>query len=180
MSRIGSQEISIPSGVEVKISSDKVVVKGPKGELTSPVMEELTVKQDNGVITVERNSESKHVRSLHGLCNSLIKNAVEGVTNGFKKELEIQGVGYRAQMKGNVLELALGYSHNIDFPIPEGITINVEKNVNVTIEGADKQQVGQVAANIRDLRPPEVYKGKGIRYKGEFVARKVGKAAAGK
>lgn len=180
MSRIGIQEIPIPAGVTVKITEGHVEVKGPKGTLTSPVPEGISVKEDDGAIKVDRSSDEKRIRALHGLCRSLINNSVLGVTEGFKKELEIHGVGYRAQAKGKTVEFSLGYSHTIDFPVPEGISINVEKNTAVTVEGADKQQVGQVAAKIRELRPPEVYKGKGIRYKGEYVARKVGKAAAGK
>jgi large subunit ribosomal protein L6 len=180
MSRIGIQEIKIPSGVSVKINDDHVEVKGPKGTLTSPIVENISVSQEDGLIKVDRHDESKRTRALHGLVRSLINNNVIGVTEGFKKQLEIHGVGYRAQVKGKSVEFNLGYSHSIDFPMPEGITINVEKNTEVTVEGANKQQVGQVAAKIRELRPPEVYKGKGIRYKGEYVARKVGKAAAGK
>jgi large subunit ribosomal protein L6 len=139
----------------------------------------ITATQDGDVLTVNRDVDTKQQRAYHGLCRSLLNNAVIGVSDGFKKELDIIGIGYRAAVKGKELELNLGYSSPVLYAIPEGITISVEKNTQVTVEGIDKQKVGQVAAEIRDLRPPEVYKGKGIRYKGEWVQRKVGKAAAG-
>lgn len=180
MSRIGIQEIKLPAGLSVKITEEEVQVKGSKGQLTAPLFPGLEVVQEEDTIKVTRNDESKKVRALHGLCRSLINNAVIGVSTGFKKDLEILGVGYRATPKGKDVEFALGYSHPILFDVPEGITVTVEKNTLLTVEGIDKQKVGQIAANIRSLRPPEPYKGKGIRYKGEFVIRKVGKAAGGK
>jgi large subunit ribosomal protein L6 len=180
MSRVGKQEIKMPQGASVQISTDSVTVKGPKGQLTSPLLPGITVTQDGDTLTVQRAEDTKQARAYHGLCRSLLNNAVVGVSEGFKKELEILGVGYRAAVKGKEVEFNLGYSHSILFPIPDGISISVEKNTEVTVSGIDKQQVGQVAAKIRDLRPPEVYKGKGVRYKGEYVQRKVGKAAAGK
>ena len=180
MSRIGIQEIKLPAGLSIKVTPEQVEVKGPKGLLTAPLFPGLEVVQEDNTLKVNRHDESKKVRALHGLCRSLLNNAVIGVTEGFKKDLEILGVGYKATLKGKDIEFALGYSHPILFKAPEGITFAVEKNTQVTVSGIDKQKVGQVAANIRDLRPPEPYKGKGIRYKGEYVIRKVGKAAAGK
>ena len=180
MSRVGKQEIKLPAGLSVQIADKLVTIKGPKGQLTSPVMPGIKVAQEGDSLKVTRERDSKQMRAYHGLCRSLINNAVLGVTEGFRKELEIHGVGYRAAVKGKDVEFNLGYSHPVLFPIPEGINISVDKNVNVTVEGIDKQKVGQVAAEIRDLRPPEVYKGKGVRYKGEYVRRKVGKAATGK
>ena len=179
MSRIGLQPITLPSGTSVTISESEVVVKGPKGQLTSPLMPRIKVKQNGDTLTLERADEEKQTRAFHGLCRSLLYNAVVGVSQGFKKELEIQGIGYRAAVKGSTLELQLGYSHPIVYSIPKEITISVEKNTAISIEGIDKQKVGQVAAEIRSFRPPEVYKGKGVRYKGEYVQRKVGKAAVG-
>lgn len=180
MSRIGIQEIKLPAGLSVKITAEEVQVKGAKGQLTAPLFPGLEVVQEENTLKVNRHDESKKVRALHGLCRSLLNNAVLGVTNGFKKDLEILGVGYRATPKGKNVEFALGYSHPILFKVPEGISVAVEKNTQLSVSGIDKQLVGQVAANIRSLRPPEPYKGKGIRYKGEYVIRKVGKAAAGK
>lgn len=180
MSRVGKQPIKIPQGASVEISDSEVTIKGPKGMLKSPVLPGITVEQDSGMLLVKRADDSKQTLAYHGLCRSLINNAVTGVSEGFKKELEIQGVGYRAVVKGKEVEFSLGFSHTISFPVPEGIQISVEKNTRVTIEGIDKQKVGQVAAEIRRMRPPEVYKGKGIRYLGEYVIHKVGKAAAGK
>lgn len=180
MSRVGKQPIKIPQGSSIEIRTDEVTIKGPKGVLKSPIMQGITVEQDSGTILVKRADDSKQTLAYHGLCRSLLNNAVIGVSEGFKKELEIQGVGYRAVVKGKEVEFSLGFSHTISFPVPDGINISVEKNTQVTVEGIDKQKVGQVAAEIRGLRPPEVYKGKGIRYLGEYVIRKVGKAAAGK
>ncbi|HUX05833.1 MAG TPA: 50S ribosomal protein L6 [Acidobacteriota bacterium] len=181
MSRIGKKPITLPEGTSVvSIVETEVVVKGPKGQLTSPLMPGISVKQEGaGTLIVDRANEEKQTRAYHGLCRSLLNNAVVGVSAGFKKQLEIQGIGYRAAVKDMALELQLGYSHPIIYPIPEGISISVEKNTLITVEGIDKQQVGQVAAEIRAMRPPEVYKGKGIRYVGEYVRRKVGKAAVG-
>jgi len=179
MSRIGKQPVVLPSGTSANIGADQVVVKGPKGQLTSPLRPRITVRQEGDSLLVERANDEKQTRADHGLCRALLSNAVIGVSEGFKKELEIQGIGYRAAVKGSDLELQLGYSHPVVYPIPKGISIGVEKNTAITIEGIDKQQVGQVAAEIRGFRPPEVYKGKGVRYKGEVVRRKVGKAAVG-
>ena len=177
MSRIGKQPIAVPSGVEVTIEPELVRVKGPKGELTERVNRDIDVKQENGEILVARPTDRGEHRALHGLTRSLIANMVEGVTNGFEKRLEIQGVGYRAQLQGSKLVLALGYSHPVELDAPEGIDFEVPQPTRVVVRGISKQAVGEVAANIRKARPPEPYKGKGIRYEGEHVARKVGKRA---
>ncbi len=177
MSRIGKAPITIPSGVEVTLGSEEISIKGPKGTLTQTVPGEITVRQDGDTLLVERPDDTRQNRSLHGLTRALIANMVEGVTNEFTKELEIIGVGYRATAKGNdKLELALGYSHNIDYAAPSGVTFEVPAPTQIIVRGVDKQQVGQVAAEIRDFRKPEPYKGKGVRYKGEYVVRKAGKA----
>jgi large subunit ribosomal protein L6 len=177
MSRIGKQPIAVPSGVEVTIEPELVKVKGPKGELSERVNRDMDVKQENGEILVARPTDRGDHRALHGLTRSLIANMVEGVTNGFEKRLEIQGVGYRAQLQGNKLVLALGYSHPVEMDAPDGIDFEVPQPTRVVVRGISKQAVGEVAANIRKARPPEPYKGKGIRYEGEHVARKVGKRA---
>jgi large subunit ribosomal protein L6 len=177
MSRIGKQPIAVPSGVEVTIEPELVKVKGPKGELSERVNRDMDIKQENGEILVARPTDRGDHRALHGLTRSLIANMVEGVTNGFEKRLEIQGVGYRAQLQGNKLVLALGYSHPVEMDAPEGIDFEVPQPTRVIVRGISKQAVGEVAANIRKARPPEPYKGKGIRYEGEHVARKVGKRA---
>jgi large subunit ribosomal protein L6 len=177
MSRIGKQPIAVPSGVEVTIESELVKVKGPKGELSERVNRDMDVKQENGEILVARPTDRGDHRALHGLTRSLIANMVEGVTNGFEKRLEIQGVGYRAQLQGTKLVLALGYSHPVEMDAPDGIDFEVPQPTRVIVRGISKQAVGEVAANIRKARPPEPYKGKGIRYEGEHVARKVGKRA---
>jgi large subunit ribosomal protein L6 len=177
MSRIGKQPIAVPSGVEVTIEPELVKVKGPKGELSERVNRDMDVKQENGEILVARPTDRGDHRALHGLTRSLIANMVEGVTNGFEKRLEIQGVGYRAQLQGNKLVLALGYSHPVEMDAPDGIDFEVPQPTRVIVRGISKQAVGEVAANIRKARPPEPYKGKGIRYEGEHVARKVGKRA---
>jgi large subunit ribosomal protein L6 len=175
MSRIGKKPIDIPSGVEIDIKPGEIRVKGPKGELTQVISHEMTVKAGDGVITVERPTDRGPHRALHGLTRSLLANMVTGVTEGYEKRLEIQGVGYRAAAKGRNLELALGYSHPVTVEAPEGIEFEVPQPTEVVVRGIDKQKVGQIAANIRESRPPEPYKGKGIRYRGEHVARKVGK-----
>jgi large subunit ribosomal protein L6 len=175
MSRIGKQPIAVPSGVEVTIEPELVKVKGPKGELSERVNRDIDVKQENGEILVARPTDRGDHRALHGLTRSLIANMVEGVTNGFEKRLEIQGVGYRAQLQGSKLVLALGYSHPVEMDAPDGIDFEVPQPTRVIVRGISKQAVGEVAANIRKARPPEPYKGKGIRYEGEHVARKVGK-----
>ncbi|MET0761298.1 MAG: 50S ribosomal protein L6 [Thermoleophilaceae bacterium] len=177
MSRIGKQPIPVPSGVEVTIEPALVKVKGPKGELSERVDRNMQVKQENGEILVARPTDRGEHRALHGLTRSLIANMVEGVTNGFEKRLEIQGVGYRAQLQGRKLVLALGYSHPIEMEAPDGIEFEVPQPTRVIVRGISKQAVGEVAANIRKQRPPEPYKGKGIRYEGEYVMRKVGKRA---
>ncbi|MEX2526866.1 MAG: 50S ribosomal protein L6 [Gemmatimonadota bacterium] len=177
MSRIGKAPIQVPSGVQVTRDGAELKVKGPKGELRLDVHPEMDVKLEDGVITVARPSDARNHRALHGLTRSLIANMVEGVTDGFKKTLEIQGVGYRAEKRGNGIVLSLGFSHTVDVPAPEGISLEVPNQTTVVVEGADKQMVGQVAANIRSVRPPEPYKGKGVRYQGEQVRRKAGKTA---
>ena len=177
MSRIGKQPIAVPSGVEVTIEPELVKVKGPKGELSERVNRDIDVKQENGEILVARPTDRGEHRALHGLTRSLIANMVEGVTNGYEKRLEIQGVGYRAQLQGKKLVLALGYSHPVEMDAPDGIDFEVPQPTRVIVRGISKQAVGEVAANIRKARPPEPYKGKGIRYEGEHVARKVGKRA---
>jgi large subunit ribosomal protein L6 len=177
MSRIGRSPIPIPQGVEVTVSGARVSVKGPKGTLERDVHPDMTVRVEDGVLTVERPSDERVHRSLHGLTRSLIANMVEGVTTGFSKVLEIQGVGYRATAKGKDIEMALGFSHAVPVAAPDGITFTVESPTRIVVSGFDKQLVGQVAANIRAWRPPDPYKGKGIRYEGEYVRRKAGKAA---
>ena len=183
MSRIGKQPIPVKDGVTVTVADNNVVTtKGPKGELHVPIDPDLTVKVEDGEVILERPTEQQRHRAMHGLYRSLIDNAVIGVTEGYKKQLELIGVGYRAEVNNGVLELALGFSHPIYFLPPDGITITAEsargQNPKITIEGIDKQMVGQVAAKIRSLRPPEPYKGKGVRYVGEYVRRKAGKTAA--
>ncbi|MEA2332978.1 MAG: large subunit ribosomal protein [Thermoleophilaceae bacterium] len=177
MSRIGKQPISVPDGVEITIEPELVKVKGPKGELQERVSREITVERDNGEIRVTRSTNRGEHRALHGLTRSLIANMIEGVTNGYEKRLEIQGVGYRAQLQGNKLVLALGYSHPVELDAPTGIDFEVPLPTRIVVRGISKQAVGEVAAIIRKQRPPEPYKGKGIRYEGEHVARKVGKRA---
>jgi large subunit ribosomal protein L6 len=175
MSRIGKKPIILPGGVEVEIKPGLVRVKGPKGELTQVISHEMTVKADDGVITVERPTDRGPHRALHGLTRSLVANMIIGVTEGYEKRLDIQGVGYRAAARGKNLELALGYSHPVSIEAPAGIEFEVPQPTEVVVRGIDKQKVGQIAANIRESRPPEPYKGKGIRYRDEHVARKVGK-----
>jgi large subunit ribosomal protein L6 len=177
MSRIGRKPIPVPSGVTVSIEPELVRVNGPKGELSERIHRDITVAQDGEEIVVTRPTDRGEHRALHGLTRSLVANMVEGVTAGYVKTLEIQGVGYRAQLKGRDLELALGYSHPVPIKAPEGIEFEVPQPTRVVVKGISKQLVGEVAANIRKKRPPEPYKGKGIRYEGEYVARKVGKRA---
>jgi large subunit ribosomal protein L6 len=177
MSRIGRKPIPVPDAVTVDLAPGRVSVKGPKGELAQALSAEMKVEQSDGVLTVERPTNRGEHRALHGLTRSLIANMVEGVTEGFEKRLEIQGVGYRAQLKGRNLEMALGYSHPVSIEAPEGIEFEVPQPTEIVVRGIDKQLVGQVAADIRKRRPPEPYKGKGIRYRDEHVARKVGKRA---
>jgi large subunit ribosomal protein L6 len=177
MSRIGRKPIELPEGVSVEIGPGRVSVKGPKGELEQQISRDMQIEQDDGALSVQRPTDRGEHRALHGLTRSLIANMVEGVTDGFEKRLEIQGVGYRAQLKGRGLELALGFSHPVSIPAPDGIEFEVPQPTEIVVRGIDKQLVGQVAADIRKRRPPEPYKGKGIRYQGEHVARKVGKRA---
>jgi large subunit ribosomal protein L6 len=177
MSRIGRKPVPVPDAVTVEIATGGIAVKGPKGELSQVLSREMSVSQEEGAITVARPTDRGEHRALHGLTRSLIANMVEGVTDGFEKRLEIQGVGYRAALKGKNLELALGYSHPVAIEAPEGIEFEVPQPTEVVVKGIDKQLVGQVAADIRKRRPPEPYKGKGVRYKGEQILRKVGKRA---
>ncbi len=177
MSRIGRKPIDVPSGVDITVKPELVTVKGPKGELSERIHRDMTVSVEDGVVSVTRPTDRGEHRALHGLTRSLVANMVEGVTNGYAKGLEIQGVGYRAVMKGKDLELALGYSHPVSIVAPDGIEFEVPQPTRVVVKGISKQAVGETAAIIRKQRPPEPYKGKGIRYEGEFVARKVGKRA---
>jgi large subunit ribosomal protein L6 len=177
MSRIGKQPITVPSGVTVTIEPELVKVSGPKGELSERKNRDIDVTQDGDTLTVTRPTDRGEHRALHGLTRSLVANMVEGVTNGYEKRLEIQGVGYRAALKGKNLEMALGYSHPVNIDAPEGVEFEVPMPTRIIVRGISKQAVGETAANIRKQRPPEPYKGKGIRYEGEYVARKVGKRA---
>ncbi len=179
MSRIGKQPIAVPAGVEVTIDGTTVTVKGSKGELSRTLPEIMIIRQEGAEILVERPDDSREARSLHGLTRTLIANMVEGVSNGYRKKLELVGVGYRAALKGTDLEMQLGYSHPVLVKAPEGISFEVPSQTEIIVCGTSKEQVGQVAANIRKWRKPEPYKGKGIRYEGERVRRKLGKAAKG-
>jgi large subunit ribosomal protein L6 len=175
MSRIGKKPVTVPGGVTVTLEGPRVTVKGPKGELSRTLPAEMRVQQDAGVITVERPSDAGRHRALHGLTRSLLQNMVQGVTEGFSKKLEIHGVGYKAEAHPAGVRLVVGYSHPVEYEAPAGIAIKVETPTQVTVEGIDKEMVGQVAAELRGVRPPEPYKGKGIRYLGEHVRRKAGK-----
>ena len=177
MSRIGLMPITVPNGVEVKINGSNVSVKGSKGELTRTFSDVITIKQDADTITLERPDDTRESKSLHGLSRALLFNMVEGVSNGFSKKLVMVGVGYRAALKGKNLELQVGFSHPVLVEAPAGITFEVPSQTEIVVSGCDKEQVGQVAANIRAYRKPEPYKGKGIRYENEYVRRKLGKAA---
>jgi large subunit ribosomal protein L6 len=177
MSRIGKKPIEIPTGVSVALSPGRVQVNGPLGELSQQVPQRISIEQRDGELVVERPTDRGPDRALHGLTRTLVANMVEGVTKGFEKRLEIQGVGYRASLRGTALELNVGFSHSVVKDAPAGITFDVPTPTEVIVKGIDKQQVGQVAAEIRKVRPPEPYKGKGIRYQGEYVRRKVGKRA---
>jgi large subunit ribosomal protein L6 len=179
MSRIGKQPIAIPEGVQVSVEGSRVEVKGPRGSLAQALHADMLIVVEDGIIRVQRPSDERFHRSLHGLTRTLVANMVEGVTKGFEKRLEIIGVGYRAALKETGLELALGFSHPVSFPAPEGIEFEVPSPTRIVIRGSDKQLVGEVAAEIRKLRKPEPYKGKGIRYEGEYVRKKAGKAAKG-
>ena len=177
MSRIGKKPIELPAGVSVSIDPGRVMVNGPLGELRQEVPQRMKIEQSDGELTVTRPTDRGDDRALHGLTRSLIANMVEGVTSGFQKRLEIQGVGYRAAVRGTDLELNVGFSHSVVLKAPQGITYEVPTPTEVIVKGIDKQQVGQAAAEVRKVRPPEPYKGKGIRYEGEYVRRKVGKRA---
>jgi len=177
MSRIGRKPIEVPAGVSVSVSPGRVMVNGPLGELSQTVPQRIAVEQKDGELIVIRPTDRGEDRALHGLTRTLVANMVEGVTKGFEKRLEIQGIGYRAQLKGEDLELSVGYSHTVPYKPPKGISFEVPQPTVVVVKGIDKQRVGQVAAEIRSVRPPEPYKGKGIRYAGEYVRRKVGKRA---
>ncbi len=179
MSRIGKQPIAIPSEVDVLIEGPRVKVKGPKGELEQTVNSDMLLTLKEGILRVERPSEEREHRALHGLTRTLIANMVEGVTNGYEKRLEMVGVGYRAAMRDSALELAVGFSHPVVMPAPPGIEFEVPAPNRIVVRGINKQQVGETAANIRKVRKPEPYKGKGIRYEGEYVRKKAGKAAKG-
>ena len=178
MSRIGKQPIAIPDGVSVNIANGEIQVKGPKGNLSYAVPEGIGAKVEDGRLVFDRPKDTKNLRALQGLARSLANNMVVGVSQGFTKLLEIEGVGYRADVKGKVLNLLLGFSHPVEMQIPEGLKVAVEQNTKLRIDGADKQSVGQFAADVRALRPPEPYKGKGVRYADEHIRRKVGKAGA--
>lgn len=176
MSRVGKMPVSIPAGVDLTIDGRNVKVKGPKGELARQFHERVAISLDDGEANVSRQDDSREARALHGLSRALLANMVQGVSEGYRKELEIVGVGYRATLKGRDLELLLGFSHPVGVSAPDGITFEVPEQTRIVVSGIDKEQVGQVAANIRKIRPPEPYKGKGIRYVGEYVRRKAGKA----
>jgi large subunit ribosomal protein L6 len=177
MSRIGRKPIPVPKGVDITINGTTVKVKGPKGELTSTFAPSMKVRVENDELLVERPTDEKTDRALHGLTRALLANMVQGVTDGFKKTLEIVGVGYKAEKKGNTLMVTVGYSHPVQYPEPAGISLSTPAPTVIVVEGIDKQKVGQVAAELREFRPPEPYKGKGIRYQGEQVRRKAGKTA---
>jgi large subunit ribosomal protein L6 len=175
MSRIGKKPVPLASGVTASISGQTIEVKGPKGTRSFTATDDVTITIEDGAVKVTPRGTSKVARQQWGMARSMVDNLVEGVTKGFRKELEIQGVGYRAAMAGNVLKLSLGYSHEVNFEVPAGVTVTSPKQTEIVVEGIDQQLVGQVAANIRDWKRPEPYKGKGIRYKGEFIFRKEGK-----
>ena len=175
MSRIGKKPVELPSGVEASVSGQTVTVKGPKGSREFTANDDVSISIDGNIITVEPRGKSKRARQQWGMSRTMVANLVTGVSSGFRKELEIQGVGYRAQMQGNKLVLNLGLSHDVNFEVPEGVTVTCPKLTEIVVEGTDQQLVGQVAANIREWRAPEPYKGKGIRYKDEYIFRKEGK-----
>ena len=175
MSRIGKKPVDLPSGVSASVSGQTIEVKGPKGTRSFTATDDVTLKVEDNVVSIVPRGKSKRARQQWGMSRTQVENCVIGVTEGFKKELEIQGVGYRAQMQGNTLKLNLGLSHDVDYTAPDGVTVTAPKQTEIVVEGIDQQLVGQVAANIREWRKPEPYKGKGIRYKGEFIFRKEGK-----
>ena len=175
MSRIGKKPVDLPSGVEAKVSGQTIEVKGPKGTRSFTATDDVTLTVNDGAVSVEPRGKSKRARQQWGMSCTMVRNLVMGVTDGFKKELEINGVGYRAQIQGNILKLSLGYSHEVNFEVPDGVTVTAPKQTQVIVEGIDQQLVGQVAANIREWRKPEPYKGKGIKYVDEYIFRKEGK-----
>jgi large subunit ribosomal protein L6 len=180
MSRIGKKPIPVPDGVKVQVDGNVVRAEGPKGKLTQPLSTGMVAKLDGKILTITRGDDSRTARALHGLTRSLVANMVNGVKDGYERKLDIVGIGYRAQMQGKNIQLALGYSHPVIFPLPEGITAEIEKQVSVTLKGADKALLGQTAAKFRSLRKPDPYKGKGIKYADEVIRRKVGKKAGAK
>jgi large subunit ribosomal protein L6 len=180
MSRIGKQPIAIPDGVKIQLDDGVVRAEGPKGKLAQPIPAGITAAVDNKQLVIKRGDDSRTARAIHGLTRALVANMVTGVKDGFERKLEIVGIGYRAQMQGKSIQLALGYSHPVIFPLPEGITVEIEKQVSLTLRGADKALLGETAAKLRSLRKPDPYKGKGIRYANEVVRRKVGKKAGAK
>jgi large subunit ribosomal protein L6 len=180
MSRIGKQPIPVPPGVKVAVDGGTVMVEGPKGKLSQAIPTSLSVRMDSNVLTVARSSDHRTVRALHGLTRALLANMVRGVKDGFERKLDIVGIGYRAQLQGKNLQLALGYSHPVIYPLPDGVQAEVERQVSITLRGADKAVLGQVAAELRSLRKPDPYKGKGIKYAEEHIRRKVGKKAGAK
>jgi large subunit ribosomal protein L6 len=180
MSRIGKKPIPIPQGVKVQVEGSTVRAEGPKGKLMQPVPAGLQAKVDNGSLVIDRQGDDRRVRALHGLTRSLVANMVAGVKDGFERKLEIVGIGYRAQMQGKAIQLALGYSHPVVFPLPDGISAEIDKQVGITLRGADKALLGETAAKLRALRKPDPYKGKGIEYSDAVIRRKVGKKAGAK
>ena len=175
MSRIGKKPVDLPSGVSASVSGQTVEIKGPKGTRSFKATDDVTIAVAENAVSVDPRGKSKRARQQWGMTRTMVQNLVTGVTDGFKKELEISGVGYRAQMQGNTLKLSLGYSHDVNFEVPDGVKVTADKPTEITVEGIDQQLVGQVAANIREWRKPEPYKGKGIKYKGEYIFRKEGK-----
>ncbi len=180
MSRIGRKPVPIPQGVKVQVADGTVRAEGPKGKLSQPIPTPLSAKVEGNMLLIVRPDDERHVRALHGLTRALMANMVSGVKDGFERKLEIVGIGYRAQMQGKAIQLALGYSHPVIFPLPDGVTAEIDKQTAITLRGADKALLGQTAAKLRALRKPDPYKGKGIRYLGEYVRRKVGKKAGAK
>ncbi len=175
MSRVGNKPIQVPAGVTVTLADGVIAVAGPKGNLSTPLLQGISLAQTDGIITIARSSEDRYVKAAHGLTRALVANMIEGVTNGFKKQLEVNGVGFRVGVSGNTLKMSLGFSHEIVFTIPDDVQVTVEQNV-ITVSGIDRQRVGQVAAEIREFKKPEPYKGKGIKYMDERIIRKAGKS----
>jgi len=178
MSRIGKKPLAVPAGVKIETKDERVFVEGPKGKLSRPLSDRITIEIKDNLLFVKRETDTKQDKAFHGLYRALISNMIVGVTEGYTKQLEIIGVGFKAQIQGNNLTMQLGFSHPVNFPIPEGITIEVPKATQIVVKGIDKEQVGEIASEIRMVRPPEPYKGKGVRFAGEYVKKKVGKAQA--